>query len=482
MFKKIPGNNLYRINLDKEFIDFYGNRVELKSIVEDFVEIELFGKMRVVRKRLLALIAWYEIDIQSIVANQIDDQELTLNNVFDRILFCKNLNNVLKIRCKYTMVFTKPLVFIDGFRYIPSFPRYAIDINGVVIDTTNNSVINKVEIDSSGYPCHYIYNPDIGASRWTRTHRLMALAWLSNTNFAARPFVNHLNGNKKDFSLKNLEWCSHIENVKHANDTGLNSCGIKMKTRDKNTGIIEIYSSASEMCAKLGLTGVSASAWTFKMPGFLLRRRYEVKLAEDDSPWFYSDKSVEHSVAFYSIHVLDKETGEQKLYINVRALVRDFSLIRSKTNKIDDIVLSFKESYPNHEISYERNAAQGPYIVRNVSNGLVLEFTSMKKAAEHIGITRTEIQFDIARSRNFVYDNQWIVQHSKNKNLEIDDFIHKKKSVNKVECINVDSGEIQIAASIREASRLTDVQPNTIASAALTGKRVKRFIFRLLNQ
>ena len=50
-------------------------------------------------------------------------------------------------------------------------------------------------------------------------HRLLALHFLDNPE--GKKFVNHLDGNKQNNNLANLEWVTASENCKHAYATGL---------------------------------------------------------------------------------------------------------------------------------------------------------------------------------------------------------------------------------------------------------------------
>lgn len=54
----------------------------------------------------------------------------------------------------------------------------------------------------------------------TRTvHRVIALAFIPKEK--GKDFVNHIDGDKKNNSVSNLEWCTREENMRHAYKIGL---------------------------------------------------------------------------------------------------------------------------------------------------------------------------------------------------------------------------------------------------------------------
>lgn len=90
--------------------------------------------------------------------------------------------------------------------------RYEVSVSGQV--RRRNGKPLKQWKNSHGYMLVRLSNP----RAVERVHRLVAKAFIPNTE--AKPFVNHINNERADNRAENLEWCTQLENLAHADRQG----------------------------------------------------------------------------------------------------------------------------------------------------------------------------------------------------------------------------------------------------------------------
>lgn len=77
--------------------------------------------------------------------------------------------------------------------------------------------ILKVYLSDKGYVMIRFYT--LGKKKCMFVHRLVAIAFIHNPE--TKPQVNHIDGNKTNNCVSNLEWATGIENMRHAHKNGL---------------------------------------------------------------------------------------------------------------------------------------------------------------------------------------------------------------------------------------------------------------------
>jgi len=104
---------------------------------------------------------------------------------------------------------------VSNLGNVRSLDRTLKNKNGLY--TRKGKMLKKL-INSKGY---YVVNLRKNCTHKIQTiHRIIAETFISNKN--NYPCVNHIDGNKLNNSLDNLEWCTYSHNIKEAFRLGLN--------------------------------------------------------------------------------------------------------------------------------------------------------------------------------------------------------------------------------------------------------------------
>lgn len=107
----------------------------------------------------------------------------------------------------------KDIEGFDGFYKISNFGR----VKSVGGSSKRKEKIRSLSLTRDGYEkVRLVHN---GKDRTMRVHRLVAEAFIPNPD--GKDTVNHIDGNKQNNVVSNLEWANRSEQMFHAYDLGL---------------------------------------------------------------------------------------------------------------------------------------------------------------------------------------------------------------------------------------------------------------------
>jgi HNH endonuclease/NUMOD4 motif len=122
---------------------------------------------------------------------------------------------------------------MEIFKSIEEFPEYSISNTGKIKNKKGVEMVIGKRKSNSGYLQVRFYHE--GKYYYRFVHRLLALAFVPNPNNYRT--VNHVNGDKFDNRIENLEWASDEMQQRHAFLSGLKTHGISF-TKEQ---LFEIY-------------------------------------------------------------------------------------------------------------------------------------------------------------------------------------------------------------------------------------------------
>ena len=104
--------------------------------------------------------------------------------------------------------------------FIPEIKDYYTITSDGLIYSDNSGLMKTRDRAGTDYQIINLSKLD-GSKRTFRVHRLVMMAFNPVENMNELE-VNHIDGNKKNNKIENLEWCTASENQIHAFKTGLN--------------------------------------------------------------------------------------------------------------------------------------------------------------------------------------------------------------------------------------------------------------------
>jgi hypothetical protein len=406
MYNLIPGNTEYKISLERIIVTHDDEACTL-PVKHDLVQLELYGELGWYDRTWLSLIAHFEINLPM-------GHQKALHGV--RFVPINKAITCTTVACQ--QIFDSPIV-IDGlYRVIPGFTNYAVSEAGEVIDLPKRTKVHVIPPRSTHYPTVDIYNPDKVLRLEQKVHRLVALAWLPNNDYVARGCVNHIDGDKSNYHLSNLEWCSYSENALHAFEVGLRTDNIRCRVRDVYTREIMEFASISQACGFMGVKIFSARRLrSCKRPSKLIANRFELREDGDGRPWFYENLVNPICPGRYTFKITHPTRGYLEIH-DVRKFRKEFGIhnVNNAHEAVDkayvihsgikiDIVDHYndftdKERRVRSRDSQHKSKAVCILAVNQLTNEH-LEFPSLTATSQHWNVDRCVIKRVLLQEATF---------------------------------------------------------------------------------
>lgn len=139
---------------------------------------------------------------------------------------------------------------MEYFKFIDGYPHLLISSKGRVVSILHDREI-KAFVSNRGYPRVALTTK--GKTKYVHVHRLVAEAFIPNPN--GYDTVDHIDGNKLNNNVENLQWLSRADNARKAGS--VSGRGIK-PVICVETG--KVYDSINQAARELNISVATISA------------------------------------------------------------------------------------------------------------------------------------------------------------------------------------------------------------------------------
>lgn len=149
--------------------------------------------------------------------------------------------------------------------------------------TIKGRILSMNKLNKSGYRTCILSRRD--KKDYRRFNRLVAEAFIDNPD--KKPFVNHIDGDKLNNHVDNLEWSTCSENTQHAYDTGLIPKGeLHSRSKISKKDVRSIFKLAKERLYKQ-----KEIAYMYDISSSLVSRILHGKERKDDTKDLRNDET-----------------------------------------------------------------------------------------------------------------------------------------------------------------------------------------------
>ena len=146
---------------------------------------------------------------------------------------------------------------VETFVKIEGFEKYEVSNLGKVRNMKTGKIL-KPRLHRNGYLMHQFYENN--KRKFLYLHRIIAIAFIDNPE--EKPQVNHIDENKLNNDLSNLEWCTVRENLVHG--TRMKRIAEKNFKKviqlDLNDNVLNVFESIKQAGQETGVFATSISA------------------------------------------------------------------------------------------------------------------------------------------------------------------------------------------------------------------------------
>lgn len=251
------------------------------------------------------------------------------------------------------------------FRTIPDYPDYSINRFGTVRNDLTGTYVSACLTKPGYYICWLTgdekkYIP----RRQELVHRLVAITWLPAPKDKKKNEINHIDGNKQNNHVSNLEWVTKVENAIHANKylRYQNGKKLKCKTRNFETGEVLEHESMVDASKYMGFNfTLNIMQATPKSFGRLLADKFELRIEGDTRPWFYENRK-EKVLSRYRLEIVYPDGSVKEFFDYIQA-IKYFRVYGQKSRGMHAIAKYIQTKYPQYKVRLEDAYDQQPIVV-----------------------------------------------------------------------------------------------------------------------